>query len=130
MGYATINGMDTTQNSRPTLPLLGQSDAGGCCGGGSCGCGHGATEAAGDAGAAAHTETPGVEASFLVSGMTCGHCVSSVTEEVSAIDGVVNVSVDLNTGGASRVTVQATHPISADALRTAIADAGYELAGA
>ena len=130
MGYATLEGMDTAQNLRPTLPLLGQSDAGGCCGGGSCGCGHGATATAAGAESATNPAIPGVEASFLVSGMTCGHCVSSVTEEVGAIDGVVNVSVDLNTGGASRVTVQATHPISAEALRTAIADAGYELAGA
>lgn len=130
MGYATLRGMDTAQNSRPTLPLLGQSDAGGCCGGGSCGCGHGAIDTATEATSAASPAIAGVEASFLVSGMTCGHCVSSVTEEVGAIDGVVNVSVDLNTEGASRVTVQATRPISADALRTAIADAGYDLVGA
>lgn len=66
---------------------------------------------------------------FLVTGMTCGHCVASVTEELGALDGVVTVNVDLNAQGASRVTVQATHPIEADALRTAIADAGYEIVG-
>lgn len=130
MGYATLERMDTAQNSRPTLPLLGQSDAGGCCGGGSCGCGHGAASTDALTVADAQPGTAGVEATFLVSGMTCGHCVSSVTEEVGAIDGVVNVSVDLNTAGASRVTVQATHAISADALRTAVADAGYDLVGA
>ncbi|MGY6496789.1 MAG: heavy-metal-associated domain-containing protein [Microcella sp.] len=110
-------------SAQPGLNLLGQS--GGCCGG-SCGCGRGAGDTAA---AGPETALAGVEASFLVSGMTCGHCVSSVTEEVGAIEGVVNVNVDLNADGASRVTVQATHPIETDALRTAIADAGYEIVG-
>jgi copper chaperone len=123
--------MTTDSAPRAPLNLLGQSDAGGCCGGGSCGCGHaGGADAVTSAEGATHTTgTPGVEASFLVSGMTCGHCVSSVTEEVGALDGVVAVSVDLNAQGASRVTVQATHPIDTDALRTAVADAGYEIVG-
>jgi copper chaperone CopZ len=117
--------MNDNYSVQPGLNLLGQG-GGGCCGGGSCGCGHGAADTEATTGAASAT---GVEASFLVSGMTCGHCVASVTEEVSALDGVVNVAVDLNAQGASRVTVQATHPIEADALRTAIADAGYEIVG-
>lgn len=40
-----------------------------------------------------------------VSGMTCGHCVSSVTEELEAVDGVERVAVDLNAGGISTVTI-------------------------
>ncbi|HET8957388.1 MAG TPA: cation transporter [Microcella sp.] len=118
--------MNIDATSREPLNLLASS-GGGCCGGGACGCGHGAAD-----GATAGEPTAGVagvEASFLVSGMTCGHCVASVTEEVGAIEGVVNVNVDLNAQGASRVTVQATHPIETDALRTAIADAGYEIVG-
>lgn len=118
--------MNDNLSAQPGLNLLGQSSGGGCCGGGACGCGHGAAEASAPTQGQA---IEGVEASFLVSGMTCGHCVSSVTEEVGALEGVMNVSVDLNASGASRVTVQATHPIDADALRTAVADAGYEIVG-
>lgn len=118
--------MNDNISAQPGLNLLGQG-GGGCCGGGSCGCGHGAATA--EPVAAAGDSVAGVEASFLVSGMTCGHCVASVTEEVGALEGVVNVAVDLNAQGASRVTVQATHPIETDALRSAIADAGYEIVG-
>merc|ERR1711881_293824 len=46
-----------------------------------------------------------VTTDVLVAGMTCSHCVSSVTEELSAIDGVESVAVDLNAGGISRVTI-------------------------
>ena len=40
-----------------------------------------------------------------VSGLTCGHCVAHVTEELEALNGVKNVSVLLNKGGQSTVTV-------------------------
>lgn len=118
--------MNDNISAQPGLNLLGQG-GGGCCGGGGCACGHGGSDAASSASSA--ITTAGVEASFLVSGMTCGHCVASVTEEVGAIDGVVNVAVELNAQGASRVTVQATHPIATEALRAAVADAGYEIVG-
>lgn len=62
---------------------------------------------------------------FTVVGMTCGHCVSSVTEEVTEIAGVNNVDVDLASGN---VTVTATEPISDDAIRAAVEEAGYSLA--
>ncbi len=64
---------------------------------------------------------------LLVSGMHCGHCVSSVTEELSAIDGVSNVSIALNVGGASAVTVSSDAPLDDAAVRAAIVEAGYEL---
>lgn len=67
-------------------------------------------------------------ASYLVDGMTCGHCVASVTEEVSEIDGVQGVSVDLNVGGSSTVTVVSAQPIAAELIDAAIAEAGYQLA--
>lgn len=38
---------------------------------------------------------------FNVQGMTCGHCVSAVTQELSAIDGVESVDIDLVAGGDS-----------------------------
>ena len=62
---------------------------------------------------------------FLVEGMTCNHCVASVTEEVSAIDGVESVSVDLEVGGASRVTVISDRPIPVEAVFAAVHEAGY-----
>ena len=68
-----------------------------------------------------------IESEFLVSGMTCGHCVSSVTEELSAIDGVENVVVELNVGGASKVTVASSAALDREAVHAAIDEAGYEL---
>ncbi|MER7558918.1 copper ion binding protein [Nocardioides sp. NPDC126508] len=62
---------------------------------------------------------------FTVVGMTCGHCVASVTEEVTEIAGVSNVDVDLASGN---VTVTASEPISDDAIRAAVEEAGYSLA--
>ena len=72
--------------------------------------------------------TAAVTADVLVTGMTCSHCVSSVTEELSAIAGVEGVSVDLNAGGASRVTIRSSTPISAAAVEAAVEEAGYALA--
>ena len=72
--------------------------------------------------------TAAVTSEVLVTGMTCSHCVSSVTEELSAIDGVEGVSVDLNAGGASRVTIRSSTPIPATAVEAAVAEAGYALA--
>ena len=62
-----------------------------------------------------------------VTGMTCGHCAQSVTEEISGIDGVTSVDVDLVAGGTSPVTVTSQAPLAQDALRAAVAEAGYEL---
>jgi copper chaperone CopZ len=61
---------------------------------------------------------------YTVSGMTCGHCVQAVTAEVGAIPGVEHASADLATG---RLTVAGTG-FSDDAVRAAVAEAGYELA--
>ena len=58
--------------------------------------------------------------------MTCGHCVSSVTEEVSELPGVTDVRVELETG---RVTVTAEQPVGQDKVRAAVEEAGYSLAG-
>jgi copper ion binding protein len=63
---------------------------------------------------------------YTVTGMTCGHCVSSVTEEVSELPGVTDVQVELETG---RVTVTAAGPVGEDAVRAAVEEAGYSLAG-
>jgi copper chaperone CopZ len=64
---------------------------------------------------------------YEVSGMTCGHCVSSVTEEVGRLDGVTNVDVQLVVGGASRVTSSSTDVLDRRAVAAAIVEAGYAL---
>ena len=61
---------------------------------------------------------------YTVTGMTCGHCVSSVTEEISEIDGVTDVAVDLPTGA---VTVTSTKPVDDADIRTAVEEAGYRV---
>jgi copper chaperone CopZ len=58
--------------------------------------------------------------------MTCGHCVQSVTEEVSEVAGVRGVEVDLASG---RVTVSSDQPVDDAAVRAAVAEAGYEVVG-
>jgi len=63
---------------------------------------------------------------YTVTGMTCGHCVSSVTEEVSELTGVTDVQIELGTG---RVTVTSDGPVGADQVRAAVEEAGYSLAG-
>jgi copper chaperone len=67
-----------------------------------------------------------VNTTYEVTGMTCGHCVSAVTAELSQLPGVREVSVDLATGG---VTVTSDAPLPIDEVRTAVDEAGYELAG-
>ncbi|GAA0840367.1 heavy-metal-associated domain-containing protein [Streptosporangium amethystogenes subsp. fukuiense] len=62
---------------------------------------------------------------YTVTGMTCGHCVSSVKEEVGEVSGVTGVDVDLATG---RVDVSGDSPDDA-AIRAAIKEAGYQVAG-
>jgi copper chaperone len=69
-----------------------------------------------------------VSAEYGVEGMTCSHCVASVTEEISRLDGVRNVDVDLVAGGTSRVTVSSSHVLDDDEVAAAVNEAGYELA--
>lgn len=61
---------------------------------------------------------------ITVSGMTCGHCVNSVTEELSKISGVKEVKVDLETG---KVDITSDGELAKAALAGAISEAGYEL---
>ena len=64
--------------------------------------------------------------SYTVVGMTCGHCVSAVTDEVSQLPGVTGVDVDLASGG---LTVISEPPVEETAVRAAVEEAGYEVAG-
>jgi copper chaperone len=69
---------------------------------------------------------PGMSTSkYEVTGMTCEHCVASVTEEVTEIPGVTAVDVDLASGS---LRVSSTEPIPDDAVRGAVEEAGYRLA--
>jgi copper chaperone len=61
---------------------------------------------------------------YTVIGMTCGHCVSSVTEEVQEIPGVEDVDVVLETGA---VTITSAEPIDRGAVQAAVEEAGYQL---
>ncbi|WP_145000221.1 heavy-metal-associated domain-containing protein [Kocuria rhizophila] len=60
-----------------------------------------------------------------VSGMTCGHCVSSVTEELSEIPGVTSVDVDLKAGGTSPVRITSERELSPKEISAAVTEAGY-----
>lgn len=66
---------------------------------------------------------------YAVTGMTCGHCVSAVTEELMEIPGVRDVTIDLVAGGTSAVHVVSDAALDEKAVRDAVDEAGYELAG-
>ncbi len=63
---------------------------------------------------------------FTVTGMTCGHCVAAVTDEVAKLDHVGSVDIDLATGA---VTVHSDGPVDPAAFAAAVDEAGYEVAG-
>ena len=62
---------------------------------------------------------------YTVTGMTCGHCVASVTEEVQDVAGVEQVEVDLATGA---VTITSAAALDDAAVRAAVEEAGYQVA--
>jgi len=65
-----------------------------------------------------------METVYTVKGMTCGHCVNAVSAEISKLDGVAGVTVDLATGA---VTVTSEAPLDRAAVAAAVEEAGYEL---
>lgn len=104
---------------RTDLGLTAPTPAGGGCGD-DCRCGHGAAAST----PAAATAPNGV---LEVEGMTCEHCVRAVTEELSSLDGVEVVWIDLRVGEASLVRITRTADVSDDAIGAAIDEAGYTL---
>jgi copper chaperone CopZ len=92
-----------------------------------CSCCGPASESADRAASAGIADAAAVTSSYGVTGMTCSHCVSSVTEELSELDGVRGVDVDLQVGGVSRVTVVSAAPLEAAAVAAAVSEAGYQL---
>ncbi|MGI9084663.1 MAG: heavy-metal-associated domain-containing protein [Aeromicrobium sp.] len=65
---------------------------------------------------------------YEVGGMTCDHCVAAVTDEISELSGVTDVSVELVAGSTSPVTVTSDQPLSRDDVAAAVDEAGYVLA--
>ncbi len=63
-------------------------------------------------------------ATYQVRGMTCGHCVRSVSTEIGALPGVATVDVELSTGA---VTVTSEEPLDPAAVAAAVDEAGYQL---
>ncbi|MFG2117744.1 heavy-metal-associated domain-containing protein [Streptomyces sp. BK340] len=75
----------------------------------------------------AQTDTSGsVTAVYKVTGMSCGHCEGSVSGEISQIPGVSSVKAVASTG---EVTVVSEAPLDDEAVRAAVDEAGFELAG-
>lgn len=69
--------------------------------------------------------TAAFTATFTVTGMTCGHCVASVTEEVGSVPGVQEVDLDLASG---RLTVTSDAAVDPALVQGAVEEAGYRLA--
>ncbi|MEU0386344.1 heavy-metal-associated domain-containing protein [Streptomyces chartreusis] len=75
----------------------------------------------------AQTDTTGsVTTVYQVSGMSCGHCEGAVSGEISQISGVSSVTAVASTG---EVTVVSAAPLDDEAVRAAVDEAGFELAG-
>ena len=69
-------------------------------------------------------------ATYRVTGMSCEHCVHAVSDELRNLGGVSDVTVQLNPGGQSAVTVTSDAPLPAGAVAGALDEAGdYQLAG-
>ncbi|MEV5239731.1 heavy-metal-associated domain-containing protein [Streptomyces cinnamoneus] len=95
--------------------MTSQTNSGSCCTpGGTCGS------------AATVDVQTGTTTVYKVTGMTCGHCEGSVSQEISAIAGVTSVQAVAATG---LVTVTSAGPLDDEAVRAAVDEAGYELAG-
>ena len=62
-----------------------------------------------------------------VTGMTCGHCVGAVKEELGTLPGVTEVTVELNAGGDSPVTITSEEVLDDGAISAAVDEAGYEV---
>ncbi|MFF1635753.1 heavy-metal-associated domain-containing protein [Leifsonia sp. NPDC058248] len=66
-----------------------------------------------------------METRYDIQGMTCAHCARSVSDELSGLEGVTSVTVDLAAGTA---TVSSTAALAEDDVRAAVDEAGYVLA--
>jgi copper chaperone len=71
--------------------------------------------------------SPSNTTTLTVSGMTCSHCVAAVTSELSKLDRVTRVQIDLATG---LVTVDSDQPVDLATMTAAVEQAGYAVASA
>lgn len=100
------------------------------CGCGGCGCGSNSNEGL------TITAKPSEEImsqnniTLKIDGMTCGHCVSSITEELNEVPGVSNVQVTLAAGGTSTAVITTNSAIESSVLEAAVTEAGYTLVSA
>jgi copper chaperone len=69
--------------------------------------------------------SPSNSTTITVSGMTCSHCVAAVTSELSKLERVTGVEIDLATG---LVTVDSDQPVDPGTIAAAVERAGYEVA--
>jgi len=78
--------------------------------------------------ASAQQPSPQAEGTdYAVTGLTCGHCVQTVEQAVTALDGVTSAAVELVAGGTSRLSVSGPHTEAS--VRDAVTAAGYSLSG-
>jgi len=70
-----------------------------------------------------------VNTTVSISGTHCGHCVSSVTEELQELEGVQDIAVELNKGGISVATITSASELNPEEISEAIAEAGYTVIG-
>jgi copper chaperone CopZ len=61
---------------------------------------------------------------FDATGLTCGHCARAVSQELMALDGVLDARVEVVSGGASAVTVVTERELSHDEVVAALDEAG------
>lgn len=67
---------------------------------------------------------------FQIIGLTCGHCSTAVTEEVTALTGADSAEIDLVAGGVSTLRIGSEAPVDDETVAAALAEAGdYALAG-
>lgn len=66
-----------------------------------------------------------IKTTVNISGMHCGHCVASVTEELQELEGVASVDVALNKDGVSIASITSAAELDPEQIDAAIAEAGY-----
>ena len=96
----------------------------------SCGCGCCGGVSPAEQASTVEVGTGSTTKQYAVAGMTCGHCVSAVTQELSELAGVEAVDVALVAGATSTVTVVSSGQVSDEAVAAAIGEAGYTVVSA
>lgn len=120
----------TAQHTHRDLDLVDTlAGEGGSCGCGGCGCGSAAAGQSTGTVTDVSASPDATTTAYAVTGLTCGHCAGAVTSELTALEGVVDVRVDVVAGGTSTVTVTSRAPLDDTQVATALGEAGdYQLA--